>query len=229
MAIFTPGIAVGQISGRVGGSVFSHNRGGMYIRNGSIPSVVQTEKANKFKAGLGVASTAWANITDAQAATWREYAANHPVTNRLGRTHTLQASNWYVKCNSRLLAASQSMIDVAPAIPGPVGMLISSAAVAEVAGTATITLDTNPTGANVGAWIRGARVQSGRITNVRNKLTSLVITGGAEASPIDIATELVAELGTLTAGDWYHFEVRALDLTTGLTSGAFLFKTETAA
>lgn len=229
MAIFTPGVAVGQISGRVGGSVFSHNRGGMYIRNGSIPSIVTTQKATNYKGFLGLASQAYANLTDEQAAAWREYAANHPVTNRLGRSHTLTANNWFVACNSRLLAAGNSAITLPPAYPSPQGVLIDSAAVAAGAGTATITLSTTPLGTNSQAWIRGARVQSGRIVNVTNKLTEITISAANVASPIDIATKLEAELGSFQAGDWYHFEVRVLDDRTGLISAAARLAVETTA
>ena len=229
MAIFTPGIAVGQISGRVGGSVFSHNKGGMYIRNGTIPSISGSAKASAYKSYLGLASQAYANLTDAQAAAWREYAANHPVTNRLGRSHTLSPNNWFVGCAARLIAAGNSVITLPPAYPAPNGVLISAAAVAEAAGTATITLSTSPLGANSKAWIRAARVQSGRITNVRNKLTTVLITAANETIPIDIATELEAELGSFQEGDWYHFEVRVLDDRTGLISAASVYSTETAA
>lgn len=229
MAIFTPGVAVGQISGRVGGTVFAHNRGGAYMRNGSIPSIVMTQKAMHYKGYLAAASQAYANLTDAQAAAWREYAANHPVTNRLGRSHTLSGSNWFVACNARLLAAGGLTQTLPPNAPAPTGSLILSAAVAAGAGTATITLVTNPTGDNKHAWIRAARVQSGRITNVRNKFTEIKITGANVASPINVATELIAELGSLQAGDWYHFEVRILDDTTGLISAAAILAVETAA
>jgi hypothetical protein len=229
MAIFTPGIAVGQISGRVGGSVFSHNRGGMYIRNGSIPSVSQTQKAMNYKGFLAYASQLYANLTDAQAAAWREYAANHPMTNRLGRSHTLTGGNWFVACNARLAANSLPTQTLPPNAPSPIGTLITAAAVAAGAGTATITLVTNPTGTNRSVWLRGARVQSGRITNVKNKLTQITLTSDDEASPINIAADLIAELGSLQAGDWYHFEVRIFDWTTGLISAATTFSVETQA
>jgi len=52
MAIFNPGPLVGQVSGRVGGTVFSHNRGGAYIRNGSIPYAVYSQKALQAKSAL---------------------------------------------------------------------------------------------------------------------------------------------------------------------------------
>jgi len=229
MAIFTPGVAVGQISGRVGGTVFAHNRGGAYMRNGSIPSIVMTQKAMLYKGYLAAASQLYANATDAEAAAWREYAANHPVTNRLGRSHNLTGGNWFVACNSRLIAADATPITLPPNAPAPTGSQIKSAAVAATAKTATITLDINPTGANKHAWIRAARVQSGRITNVRNKFTEIKITAANAASPIDIATELEAELGSFQAGDWYHFEVRLLDDTTGLISAAATLAVETAA
>jgi hypothetical protein len=201
----------------------------MYIRNGSIPSISQTQKAQNYKGYLAWASQQYANLTDAQAAAWREYAANHPVTNRLGRSHTLTGGNWFVACNARLAANLKPVQLLPPNAPAPAGMLITTAAVAAGLGTATITLSTSPTGADISVWLRGARVQSGRITNVKNKLTEIQLTGDAEASPINIAANLIAELGSLQAGDWYHFEVRLFDWNTGLISAASTFSVETQA
>lgn len=229
MAIFTPGPAVGQISGRVGGSVFSHNKGGMYIRNGTIPTTVQTLKALKYKRALSAYSAAYANLTVEQRQAWVEYAANHPVTNRIGRSHTLNPLNWYIKLNTRLGVAGDTPLALPPAIAGPVGAVITDVTVAVTGPVATVTLDTTPLGADYRAWIRAARVQSGAITNVRNKLTEIVITAKDVASPIDISAALIAELGTLQAGDWYHVECRVLDTTTGLMSGPSTWKEETAA
>jgi len=226
MAIFTPGPAVGQISGRVGGSVFSHNKGGAYIRNGSIPTIVQTTKALAYKAILTNMSRAFGNLTDAQRLAWVEYAANHPVVNALGRSHYLTALNWYIRCNSRLTRSGDAVIDVPPVIPGPTGAVITAADVDTTAGTSDITFIPTPIGANNKVWLRGCRVQSGTITNVRNKLTELLISAANLASPVDVNAEIVAELGTIQTGDWYHFELRVLDTTTGLMSGPSLFKTQ---
>jgi hypothetical protein len=201
----------------------------MYIRNGSIPSISQTQKAQNYKGYLAWASQQYANLTDPQAAAWREYAANHPQTNRLGRSHTLTGGNWFVACNARLAANLLPVQLLPPNAPAPAGMLITAAAVAAGLGTATITLSTSPTAADISVWLRGARVQSGRITNVKNKLTEIQLTSDAVASPINIAADLIAELGSLQAGDWYHFEVRLFDWTTGLISAASTFSVETAA
>lgn len=229
MAIFTPGIAIGQASGRVGGTVFSHNKGGAYLRNGSIPTKVLTDKALAYKANLSAISTAWAAATAAQRMAWTQYALSNPVTNRLGRTHNLSALNWFIALNTRLVRSGDSTIALPPTVGAPVGDLIASAAVAAGAGTATITMTTTPLAANHKAWIRGARTSTGSVINVENKLTEIQITAAAAASPINIAAALISNLGALQAGDWYTLEVRILDDETGLISGPARIRVETAA
>lgn len=225
MAIFTPGPMIGQASGRVGGTIFSRNRGGSYVRNGSIPSTVTTAKALNAKAFLSLASQAWSALTSAQRLAWNTWAASKTVTNRLGRSISLNGQNWYVSINTRLLAAGESQISVPPSKVAPAGVTITSLTVDAGAGGCEIAFSATPTGANEALWIRGACVPSAAITNVENLFTTLDITAGAQASPVDIESILVAAFGPLAVGSSYHVEVRVLDLTTGLVSGRVLART----
>lgn len=225
MAIFTPGIAIGQISGRVGGSVFSRNRGGAYVRNGSIPATVVTEKALNAKSYLSLASQAWVALTAAQRLSWNTWAASKTVTNRLGRSISLNGQQWYVGLNARLLAAAQSQITAPPTDAAPAGVTITSLTVDTGAPGCKIVFAPTPTAAGNALWVRAACVPSASITNVQNLLTTIDITAGAQASPLDIAAGLEAAFGPITAGLSYHVEVRVLDLSTGLVSGRVLAKT----
>ena len=216
---------IGQASGRVGGTIFSRNRGGSYVRNGSIPSKVTSEKALNAKSYLSLASQAWSALTAAQRLSWNTWAASKTVTNRLGRSISLNGQNWYVALNTRLLAAGESQISVPPADVAPAGVTITSLKVDAGAGDCKIAFSASPTGANESLWIRGACVPSAAVTNVENLFTTLLITPGAQASPVDIEAALVAAFGPIAVGSSYHVEVRVLDLTTGLVSGRVLART----
>jgi hypothetical protein len=209
--------------------VFSHNKGGAYLRNGSIPTKVLTDKAIAYKTNLGLTAQGWSGLSDAQRMAWTVYAANNPVTTRLGRTHTLSPLNWFIALNTRLLRAGDTGLTLPPTIGAPVGVLVDSGAVAAGAGTATLTLSTTPLAANHKAWIRAARTATTSIVNVENKLTEIIITDAAAASPIDIADELIANLGALQEGDVYTFDVRIMDDETGLMSAAARLRVTTAA
>jgi len=225
MAIFTPGPMVGQVSGRVGGTIFSRNRGGSYVRNGSLPSVVSSEKALNAKSYLSLASQAWVALTSAQRLSWNTWAAARTVTNRLGRSISLNGQNWYVGLNARLLAAGESQIVIPPTAAAPAGVTISAFTVDAGAGDTEVAFAASPTGANAALWIRSACVPSAAVTNVDNLFTTAVITAGAQATPVDLEAALIAAHGPLLVGATYHLEIRVLDLTTGLVSGRVLART----
>lgn len=105
MAIIIPGVAISQASGRVGGTIFSRNRGGAYIRNGSKPSVVTTPYAQTIKAILANFSAQWQDLTAEQREAWTEWATQNPITNRLGQQRTLSGHGAFVQINARLAAA----------------------------------------------------------------------------------------------------------------------------
>lgn len=75
-----------QASGSLSGTVFSHNRGGQYTRNRSIPtdpaSVTQLQRRDAFREAVN----AWSSINTADREGWDNYAANTPWLNKLGDT-----------------------------------------------------------------------------------------------------------------------------------------------
>lgn len=225
MAIFTPGAVIGQISGRVGGYVFSRNRGGSYVRNGSVPSTVVTEKALLYKSYLAAASQFWTSLTDAERLSWTVWAQSKTSTNRLGRSISLNGQNWFVSLNSRLAAAGESLITVPPVTSSPVGVVISAFSVDAGAGNTQVTFTPAPLAANQKLWVRGAMVSSSAINNVENLLTTLTITAAAAASPLNLKTPLEEAFGALSVGATYVIECRVLDKGNGMVSGRAFART----
>ena len=225
MAIFTPGAVIGQISGRVGGYVFSRNRGGSYVRNGSVPSTVVTEKALLYKSYLAAASQAWTALTDAERLSWTVWAQSKTSTNRLGRSISLNGQNWFVSLNSRLAAAGETMLTVPPVTSSPVGVVISAFTVDAGVGATQVTFTPAPLGANQKLWVRGAMVSSSAINNVENVLTTLTITAAAAASPLNLKTPLEDAFGALSVGATYVIECRVLDTDNGMVSGRAFART----
>lgn len=100
---------VTQASGSIGGTTYSHNRGGMYRRARAIPVNPATAFQAEVRAVFSAASQAWlTDLTNLQRAGWEDYAANVPVTNVLGDQVNLTGQQWFVAANSpRLQAASK--------------------------------------------------------------------------------------------------------------------------
>lgn len=122
MAIIRP--IHGSMRGRIGGNVFSHNRGGDYVRLGTSPVNPNSARQQAARTILGDLAQAWETVlTAANRATWNTYAQNHPVENSLGQEIFLTGLNWYVKINARLIDASDAPLVNAPVGGGPGGLL----------------------------------------------------------------------------------------------------------
>ena len=219
MAIFTSGPAVAEISGSVSGTTFARNRGGAYMRQRAIPVTSTTAYALAAKNRVAVLSNAWAGLTDAQRQAWTIFSQQHPSLNRLGRSITIPPLAYYIRINSRLLAASEAAIDDPPA-DGPPDPLATLTLAADIgAGDVDLTFTATPLGANDHLWVQACVVSSPTITYIKNYMKLIVVSAAAQASALDIETELTARFGTLQVGQEVHVMVSVFNDLTGLLSG----------
>lgn len=190
-----------QTSGSVGGLTFSHNAGGMYTRARATPTnpntTFQQEVRNAMSTLLGIWS---ATLTPAQRDGWSDYAADTPVTNRLGDAITLSGISMFVKSNvPRLQALLAPVLNRPPFNDfGPSPELTPSAA---SAATQNVSIAfTNP-----GGWanqtgsallIRLSRPQNPAINFFKGpyRLASVVLGNSTTppASPVTVAFPFVA-------------------------------------
>lgn len=220
MALLTPGPLTSEVSGRIGGTIFAHNRGGMYVRNGTKPSIVTTPSAQEFKAILGTVSKLWNNLSAAQIAAWNTYAANNPQKNRLGRQISLTGQNFFIKLNSRLLYAKAPSIALPPTAPPPNVAAVAAMSVSSSGGTVSITFDDTGMTADEVLWIKVASSFSATKKNVNNLFCSLPVTALQPSSPLNIGSDVVAKIGTIQKDQFVYLQIRTLDTKTGLVSTA---------
>lgn len=137
---------LGALSGKLSGSVFSHNKGGAYMRALRIPvnpGTIRQQGARNTLAGL---AKRWALITDVQRQAWKDYAASHHVLDRLGDSIELSGESMYCGRNAQAYAVGFSYIDDAPGALSPHAVAFSSAAVTAVnATTCTVAFAPSPT------------------------------------------------------------------------------------
>lgn len=121
----------GQLSGSVGGVVASHNKGGQYLRNRSLPTNPNTNRQQVVRLALKTSAEAWKELASEQREAWEGYAVGTPVVNRLGESITLSGFNMYVRARSFFAGAGQvsAFSNDAPVLPGlvPIGAGISVA------------------------------------------------------------------------------------------------------
>jgi hypothetical protein len=97
-----------QRSGSAGGSTWSRNRFGAYVRSRSMPVNPNTDLQVAARNRVRALTIAWQNtLTPAQRDGWNLYAANVPWKNHLGQDSFLTGLNHYVRSNTARLELTQ--------------------------------------------------------------------------------------------------------------------------
>lgn len=206
MAKFLPGPAIAEIRGSIGGTVFSRNRYSAYTRNRTIPTVSTTPPAMLAKARMTAATQAWQSLTSTARASWTQWALSNPVSNSLGQQQALTGHVAFVQHHIRSQIAGQAAPTQAPtaAPPPPLASLVLSADIGT--GTFDITYTVTPLAAADRIWLFGAIVSSAGISYVKNLYRFLLVSTVAQASPLDIETEVTAVLGLPAVGQFLHVQ-----------------------
>ncbi len=222
---YTPGIAVGAMSGSLGGTTASRNASGPYFRVRAIPVTSTTTDALAAKNRFATESARWSGISTANQLAWKAWAATHPINDALGQSQILQANAAFVGINSRLAQASATLIDTPPVERDPDGLLTLTQTCDIGTGTFDLAFTGTPLAADDILWIRAAVVNHGGINYVTNLLRVIGFSAAAQASPFDHQTQVEAKFGTLSVGQFVHVWIHVFDTTSGLLSAPFHVKT----
>lgn len=215
--IVTSGI-VGQISGKLGGVVYSRGTGGPYVRNRTVPVVTGTPLALMYKNAMGTASVLYQALSKTQKRAWEDYAATRPEPNRLGQVRTISGQAWYIRLNSRLLAAGQPYIDEPPAKAGPGMVTIGAITATAATQTVSFTFADTPIAAGEILFVRGANLHASTKQYVKNVLRQIKYSDVAQASPLVVSTEFTTACGPIQVGDNIWLGVSVIDTSTGQRS-----------
>lgn len=223
------GPIVGAASGALGNIVLSHNRGGAYARVRTVPTKVVNAYTTGIRDDLTAASREWGALTAAQQAAWNTFAQANQVTDRLGEKITLFGNAMYSKLNIRLKQAGDTEISLPPTDVAPSALTALSAAISAGGGTFVLTTAVTPLAADDRLWIRAACLKNAGQNYFQNLLKLVKISDKAQATGLDIATEIVARFGTLQEGDRFVLHVSVFDSATGLLSAPRLAEATVAA
>lgn len=214
------GQGVAKIMGTIGGTIFSQNASGNYMKNYNTPTNPQSPAQLAVRAFFSAISTAWSGLTQVQRDGWSALAATLPFENSVGDTYYLSGKGLFQKSNTVMLNVDESAIEDTPddfkTPDGPGGMSI---AVADAAGTFILSADD----ANVlsqRTWFCDAAPPSNAARNNNNSLFKRIhfIKTGQPLDTVDIATEYQAVFGAFTEGQKIEIRCGYIDLTNGMIS-----------
>jgi hypothetical protein len=218
MAKILFGMMMTDARGKLGGQVFSKNRGGSYVRRKVTPSNPRTLDQQANRALLGSTSRGWSSLTDAQRTAWNAAVVNWPKKTIFGGTKIPSGKGLYVELNKNLSAAGQSNISVPPAkadIPvlGLVGVTFDISL-----GTMVITYTGNPDIYLL--QVRATPMLSQGTTNAKNRFRIIYTENADNYDDNNAYDAYVAKFGSLTVGANVQVSVALISPSTGQISVA---------
>ena len=115
MALVRLGGGVQDIRGSIGGTVFSRNRFGNYIRSRITPVNPASSRQNVIRAAIQNLSQRWSTVlTQLERDAWEVYAAAIVRQNALGAQIKLTGFNMFIRSNSIRSQSADTVIDVGP-------------------------------------------------------------------------------------------------------------------
>lgn len=201
-----------DMRGKLGGTVFSRNKGGAYSKNKVTPlnpkSSYQQAQRNALSAKAGV----WRTLTPDQRRSWIDGSVNFPQVDVFGDQYFLAGNMLYNKLNLNLEKIVEHPINICPT-PISVGQ-ISVSNPAFTVGALEIDIDVVPAGFS--ALISATPCLSAGRYNYNSKLRNIgVLTAGSGGGTYDFVPEFIAKYGTPIVGQKIGFEIVLVSTTTG--------------
>lgn len=218
MAKIEFGPIVSAASGSIGGTTFSRNRYGSYVRNKAIPVNPNTSYQQEVRAIMSARSQEWRGLSDDQRNQWKTWAQINPFTDVQGNSQVLQANAAYVRLNALLTQSGEPAISAPPTADAPDALTDLSFVPSQTLGTCVVTFAPTPLDADDKLVVLAAVVNSPGVAYVENLYKLTEFSAKAQATGIDAIADIEDRFGTLIIGQVVHLRCFVLDAVTGLIS-----------
>ena len=214
MALIKLGAFITELSGKIGGTIFSKNKGGAYAKNRVVPSNPQTSFQNTIRAFFSIIAKRWKTLTQVERDSWSSAAQTVTRTNRFGDTIKLSGSQLYQERNLNLYNARVPFID-SPVV-GVLSLNNFISIFSQSVASLSLNTGVQPVGATM-VWYATASVSPG-IKNIGNLYRRIGKTTSLDASPVDLTSLYNAKFGPAIVGQRVGFRCVVIENATGLSS-----------
>jgi len=201
-------------SGSLQGLTSSRNRYGQYVRSRATPVNPNSDAQGVVRARLSVNAAAWRALTDEQRAGWESLAGQMSRTDALGQSYTLNGFGAYVSVNNNQQAAGNAVLEDAPALVTPDGLLTATITLTAAVHTVAYTTTPLPAGARLFVYASPQR-SAGR--SYESDLRLIHVSAAAAASPADVESAFNARFGVPVVGNKVFYALHVY--TGGFRSG----------
>ncbi len=198
------GGGISAMSGKLGGNVFARNKGGAYTRNWVKPTNPSTVAQQNQRNTLALKSAAWRNITDSERSSWKSWADDNPVLDRLGSSIVLSGAQAFTKINinrdNATDSSTQAEVPAAPTFTADIMDTSSSLTISISGNQLEIPLGTGAAASQV-VFVFASKPVSAGVTNTNSamRLVKVATLDSTDISNgfIDVESEYVSVFGTL--------------------------------
>lgn len=213
MAKIKFGMFMTDARGKVGGQVFSKNRGGAYVRTKVTPANGQTARQSFVRQLLGAISQSWSGLTQSARDSFDGAVAQWSKTDIFGDIRNPTGKNLFTRLNINLVNSGQAEILLAPE---KVEMPFLTATAIEYGGPDMLIGNIiNTPGAVL--VVSATAPQSAGTNFFRGKYRQIGFYAGATATAIDLLPNYVAKFGVPALDANVSFELKWV-LATGQAS-----------
>ena len=216
------GLLSSAASGKLGGVVASHNRGGTYFRHHAIPTQPRTPAVRAVRNQLAAFSSAFKALTAAQISGWNALGSTVTLKSKLGTTYNPTGQQLFVSCNKHLaeinITTTLTTAPTIPSIPAISTFAITQGGTAAAPATVTaINYTLSPAlPSNYGVVVRASSTQSaGRTFIGKSKYRTLAGYNPATGAPASLLTIFTNKFGPLPQNGVISFALRLVDPASG--------------
>lgn len=213
------GLISSAASGKLGGIVASHNRGGTYFRHHSIPVQPRTAAQRLVRNQLAAFSSAFKALTAAQIAGWNALGSTVTLKSKLGTTYNPTGQQLFVSCNKHLaeigITTQLSTAPTIPSIPGITAFSLSQTTPGDT--VTTITPSISPAlPSNFGIVLRASSVQTtGRTFIGKSLYRSIAGYNPATSLPGNLFSAYTGKFGPLPQAGIISIALKYVDPASG--------------
>lgn len=219
MAKIKFGAMMTDARGKLGGQVFSKNRGGAYLRTKVTPVNPNSPAQAIVRNRLTQFSQGFRGLLQEEITAWNSAVQDFQSTDIFGDLKKPTGLNLYVKLNANIDQVSGVAITVPPNISDSANTpaVVTGASATVVGGGAvTVTYAPTPVPADNAFVIYATRPLSAGKNFVKNEFREVFVRDEADISPIVITTAYNAKFGAVATGQKVVFRIIPINKLSGI-------------
>lgn len=216
------GSFVTDMRGKVGGSIYSKNAFGSYVKNKTIPINPNTPAQQAARAQFATVSQDWANLTRAQKRAWGANAINYQQKDVFGKVYTPSGFGMFMSLNGNLSTVGAEKLVAPPSITPPPDMYDFNMD-ADISATAINVFETGMAVPADTAWVITMTPQVNNSVNTQfvAKSKIAIIPAGTQLANVNLWADYLAKFGLPIANMKAGFEVWPVNTLNGVIGYKF--------